>query len=248
MKHFFFSSVVVGVLSIVACSGDGASAPSSSSTSSGAASSSSGASSSSSGESSTSSSGASTSSSGGSSSGDVPAASTKEVDIQFNAACAAFTPCGNTPSGTYDYTAGCVGDVFAQARANCDALDTSKAKATVKGSIYFLAGGALKRDVTVRVSGTLTFPNSCVFGQCALAETGLKTQFPNATCAANGANCDCTIDRTETNTAATTFTVVGNTINTADGDTYEHCVAGTSFKYKGNSAGAEGGTWELMRR
>src|SRR5690606_25760151 len=140
-------------------------------------------------------------------SGETPAASTKEIDVEYKAACPAFTACGGNPSGTYDYSAGCVGDAFAKVKEACPTVDTSNAKVTIKGTIYFLAESALKRDVTLKISGSLEVPAECVpGGQCAAAETALKGAFPNTTCAAADAGCTCTLDETNAKTSSTTFT------------------------------------------
>lgn len=163
--------------------------------------------------------------------------------------CPAFAACGGTPSGTYDYTGGC-SDVLAPLRRNCTGLNTTQTQVSVKGSIYFLAGDALRRNVTISVSGKATVPASCVGGTCIIVEQGLSQYgFSNATCTdLGGGACECTLTRTTTRADATTYTVSGNAVTTADGDTYEICDDGTSLKYKGKSAGTESGTWELAKR
>src|SRR5204863_2273609 len=108
---------------------------------------------------------------------DKPAPSPTEATIDIDGTCPSFAGCGGSPSGTYDYAAGCIEDVFKQARSACPGLDTSKAKVTVKGSIYFLANAALHRAGTVTVSGSIKFPQSCSQGQCAAIEDGLKGSF-----------------------------------------------------------------------
>src|SRR5688572_16604561 len=106
-----------------------------------------------------------------------PAASASEAVIDVDGTCPSFAACGGNPSGTYDYTAGCVEDVFKAARDQCPGLDTSKAKVTVKGSIYFLTSSALHREITVTTTGSITFPQSCTLGQCAMIQNGLKSSF-----------------------------------------------------------------------
>src|SRR4051794_37204359 len=64
----------------------------------------------------------------------APPASTAEGDITYDKACTEFTACGGTPSGTYDYTSGCLGDLFSILRAQCPTADASGAKVTVAGS------------------------------------------------------------------------------------------------------------------
>lgn len=194
------------------------------------------------------------SSSGGSSGGSSgaptkQAASTTEAPVSLDTACAAFTACGGDLSGTYDYEKGCLGDLLGQARAQCKEIDTTALKATVKGSIYFLAGGILERDVTSTIAGTVTFPVSCTQGLgCAVGEQLLKSELPNIKCTEASGTCTCTASRTETNTAATTFKVAGNTVTTADGDEYDFCVAGSALTYSGKTKEAEDGTWTLKKR
>jgi len=179
--------------------------------------------------------------------GTVPPASTVEAAVEVGAACPAFTACGGALAGTYDYTGGCLGDLLAAARARCPSLDTSKVKVVVKGSLHF-AGAALTRDVASTVSGVLGFPASCTAGQCGAVETALKQAgFPTATCSGTAA-CDCTISRSETTKNATTFTVSGSTVTTADGESYAICVKGAELTYTGKSAGAEEGSWSLAKR
>jgi hypothetical protein len=233
--HTLIGTSVLASVALVACTTSTTSSSSSSGGSSGTTSSSGGSSS------------GTTSSSGGSSSGNPPA-STASVDVTTTATCPTFAACGGTLSGTYDYTAGCVGDVFSDIRAQCAQLDTTAVKATVTGSIYFLANNALNRDVTTKVNGTLTFPVTCTGGSCAVAEMALKDSFPGTKCTLAGNNCSCAIDRTDKNTNATTITVAGNTVTTADGDKYDFCDASGKVTYKGKTSAAEDGVWELKKR
>ena len=196
----------------------------------------------------------STSSSGtASSSGSTtkPPASTTEAPITIDAACPAFTACGGTLDGAWDYQKGCVGDQFGTVRQACPALDTSGLKVSVKGTIYFLGGGALERNVTSSVTGVIKFPESCAtsLGQtCDDVEAFFKNDFPNIDCSKVGSECNCTASRSDTNTAATTYTVTGNTVKTADGDEYDFCVAGSTLTYSGKTKEAEEGVFELKKR
>lgn len=118
----------------------------------------------------------------------------------------------------------------------------------MKGSLYFLAGGALERNVTSNVSGTVKFPDSCTGGfGCAAAEIALAKEFPNIKCTGT-TQCTCTASRSDTNTAATTYTVTGNTVKTADGDEYEYCVNASTLTYSGKTKEAESGVWQLKKR
>lgn len=176
----------------------------------------------------------------------TPAPSTTEAEIDIDGTCSAFAACGGSPQGTYDYTGGCIDDVFADAREACPAIDTSKAKITVKGSVTF-AGSALTRNITVTTSGSITFPQACTYGQCALIESQLKSTFDSISCSGSG-DCTCVVSRKDVETDATTFAVSGNTLTTADGDEYSICVSGADFSYSGKSAAAEEGSFTLKKR
>jgi hypothetical protein len=223
-----FATVTVGLL--LACS-------SSSTTDSGDG----GASSSSSGSTS------STSSSSSSSSGGTkPPASTTAAPVVIDAACPAFTACPGTPSGTYDYTGGCLGNVVEDLKTQCPSLDTSTVKVDVKGTLYFV-GAALERNATVTLSGTLTVPSACSFGQCSVVQGQLVNAGLTATCTGTS-DCACALAKTETSATATTFTVSGSTVTTGDGETYSICEQAGILTYEGKTAKAEDGTWTLKKR
>jgi hypothetical protein len=150
--------------------------------------------------------------------------------------------------GAYDYTGGCVGDVFASLRAQCPTVDTSGVTVTVTGTLYF-AGTALHRNVKLAATGTVNVPASCAAGQCAAVQAGLTSAGITATCTGSS-SCSCTISQTDTNTAATTYTITGSTLTTADGDNYDFCVTPATGKlaYKGTSTKSEAGNWELKKR
>jgi hypothetical protein len=183
---------------------------------------------------------------GGDGSTTVPAPSTTEASVDLDGTCPAFTACGGAPQGTYDYTGGCIADALAAVRAQCPTVDASGLKVTVRGSLTFV-GDALTRDAVAVTSGTLVLPATCSQGQCAAVQSALATAFDSASCTGTTA-CTCTVKRTDTTKNATTFSVAGTTLTTADGDSYAICSAGSSLKYQGKSAGAEDGLWELNRR
>ncbi|HSO33247.1 MAG TPA: hypothetical protein VLT33_12025 [Labilithrix sp.] len=176
----------------------------------------------------------------------LPPPSASEANVDLDGTCPAFSACGGSPQGTYDYTAGCVSDAVSAVKTQCPAADTSGLKVTVRGSLHFV-GAALTRDAVSTTSGTIVLPATCSQGQCAAVESALKSAFDSATCTGSAA-CTCTVKRTDTTKDATTFAVSGNTLTTADGDSYAICVAGSSLKYQGRSAGAEDGLWELTKR
>ena len=176
----------------------------------------------------------------------TPPPSSKEADVVFDGTCSAFAACGGSPQGTYDYTAGCLTDAFAAAKAQCPTLDTTGADVKVKGSLHFL-GPALSRDAVVTISGTIVVPSAGSAGQCATVETALKGAFDTVSCTGIAA-CTCTIYNTEIVKSSSTFTVAGNTVTTGDGESYEICATAASLKYSGKSLGSEDGHWELTKR
>lgn len=179
-------------------------------------------------------------------SSNAPPASTTEAEVDIDGTCSAFVACGGNPQGTFDYTGGCLDDVFSQARSACPALDTSNAVVKVKGSITF-KGAALTRDATVTISGSITFPQTCSAGQCALLENELKSAFDSASCSGSS-SCTCTISKTENEKDATTYTIQGSVVKTADGDEYTICEKGSDLSYSGASAGSEEGTFTMKKR
>lgn len=183
---------------------------------------------------------------GGGGSSSTPATSQTAAEVDVDGTCSAWVACGGNPQGTFDYTGGCIEDVFAGARDACPALDTTKAKVTVKGSVTF-AGNALTRDVTVTIGGALTFPQSCTFGQCAMIENELKSAFDSVSCTGSS-DCTCTVSKIENEKDATTYTIQGSLVTTADGDEYSICEKGADLSYSGKSAGAEQGTFTLKKR
>lgn len=180
------------------------------------------------------------------SSSDKPPAAKTAAPIDIDGTCPAFAACGGSPQGTYDYRSGCVDDVFADVRNSCPAVVTDGVDVTVTGSIYFL-GNALHRSVTTQISGSIVFPASCTFGQCAMLQTQLGSAYDSISCTGSS-SCTCTISDSKKTEDATTYTISGSTLTTADGDTYSICENGSDFEYKGAGAGSEQGVFQLKKR
>jgi hypothetical protein len=178
-----------------------------------------------------------------------PPPSTSKGEVTFGAACDAVVPCGGTLAGTYDYTGGCMGDVFADFEELCPGIDPSGLALSVAGSLYFF-GNELSRAVTTTISGTMVYPAACaeLFGGCDALETALASDLGTASCTAGVAACSCELAGSKTDTSTTTFTVSGNTATTADGGSAELCVAGSELSYVGNLFDDEEGTWKLKKR
>jgi hypothetical protein len=177
----------------------------------------------------------------------APPASTVAAPVELNAACPAFVACNAKPIGTYDYKSGCIGDVFADARKQCPAMQSVGVKADVVGSITF-DGALLARDVQAHVSGTLVFPADCTLGQCAQVESALRGAFDTASCTPQAGGCNCAVSKTSATKDIAGYSINGSTLTVDNGDTYEICETGGSFSYSGKSAGAEDGSWSLAKR
>jgi hypothetical protein len=245
MRRFLAGLVIASLASLVACSVQNSEKGSSSGSPAGSSGGSSGTSSANSPSTNGDGDGG-TAQSGDGSATNAPAPSTTAAEIDIDGTCSAWVACGGNPQGTYDYTGGCIEDVFSGARGACPALDTSKAKVTVKGSVTF-SGNALTRNVTVTTSGTITLPESCTYGQCAAIESELKSTFDSVSCSGSG-DCVCTVSKTETEQDATTYTLQGSLLSTADGDEYSICDKGADLSYSGKSTGTEQGTFTLKKR
>ena len=182
---------------------------------------------------------------GGSSS--VPPASATEAPVTFDRTCAAFSACGGSIGGTYDYTAGCVDNVFDAAKTACPTIDVSGTKVTVTGSLHFTSGNKLTRASKVNIAGQVIVPATCARAQCAAVEAELRKVFDSASCTGNAA-CTCTISDAKSANNTTTYAVSGSTVTTDDGETYSFCSEGSTLRYQGRSAGSEDGEWSLKKR
>lgn len=165
--------------------------------------------------------------------------------------CPALTPCGGAPlPGTWHYTAGCVNNPFTAARQACGQITFSNLQGTVKGSVVF-ESALVTRRVTTNVSGVINVPASCLQGviTCAQMQTQLRQRYPNATCSAAGAGCDCTVSDEQQIQDASAYSVAGSTITVGSG-TYDYCLAPAStLKYRRtDQANVEDGLMTLTRQ
>lgn len=185
---------------------------------------------------------------GGSGGGTVaePATITLSIDN-----CPSLIACGGAPlPGTWHYSAGCVNNPFRAAQQACGQITFSNLQGTVKGSVVFEAT-LVTRRVTTNVSGTINVPASCLQGviTCAQMQTQLRQSHPNATCAAAGAGCDCTVSEQQVIQDTSSYSVTGSTITVGSG-TYDYCLAPAStLKYrKTGNANVEDGLMTLTRQ
>ena len=114
-------------------------------------------------------------------------------------------------------------------------------------SPFTTCGGNPQGTYDYTGGGSITLPAACAAGQCAAIESELKGAFDSVSCTGSS-SCDCTISKTEVETDATTYTIQGSVVTTADGDEYSICEAGADLSYSGKSAGSEEGTFTLKKR
>lgn len=177
-----------------------------------------------------------------------PPASTVSVSVDIENACPAFLHCNANPIGTYDYTGGCLDDVFADAKKQCPAMQAVGVKADVAGSIT-LDGTALAREATAHVSGTLVFPADCTLGQCAALESALKSELDAVKCTPQSGGCNCEVSKTAKTKDVATYTIDGSTLKTDGGESYDICERNGTLAYYGyGQSGTDRGYWWLHRR
>jgi hypothetical protein len=173
----------------------------------------------------------------------------KTATLTFTS-CPAFSACGGSLPGTWDYTAGCVtsDELFASAKQLCASLTTKSISGTAKGTLLFTAA-TVQRDVTSTVTAVLDIPSSCasLAGGCPGVQAALRQGFPTAACTGTSA-CDCTITITDTTKDSSAYTQSGNTVTLTNGDKYDVCVAGTKLTYKESGGNASPGVFELTKR
>jgi hypothetical protein len=155
------------------------------------------------------------------------------VQIAFPATCTRPTPCATNPSGTFNYTAVCIGqDEFAPFVAAIEqvcgagSVTVSGFDGGVQGYAHFQSGQVCRTTqgsltVTASISGV------CVQG-CSLIGTQLTNQGFTGSCAVVGTTCNCTATRPITvSDMAAPYTTTATTLTiTTTGSTYETCLTG----------------------
>lgn len=177
----------------------------------------------------------------------------QEVPFTYGA-CPAPTPCGGDPKGTWKYVeGGCVAEVTS---AQCPDLTITNNSIKARGTLT-IGATTLERNVEATTTATVQIPPSCTQGQsCGLAQAYLTAKpplglgmFDKATCK-NGAaegSCECEVSKKLTDKSSTTYTVDGNTISTADGKSYDFCVANNKMTYRDKYAGFLDATFVMSK-
>jgi hypothetical protein len=183
---------------------------------------------------------------GDSSLGDPPA-----VSISIQSSCPAVTACGGDPTGTWDYSSGCGEVNLDQVKQACSGASVSNVTGTVAGRVILEAGN-VSRVYDLEYQATISVPMVCAqpAGGCPGVETLIAPGFDTASCASNGSGgCNCDVSGHDQGAGATTYTVQGNQIVTADGNSYDFCVQGGTMDYRHVSGSSpEAGSFKLTKR
>jgi hypothetical protein len=158
----------------------------------------------------------------------------KVVDVTFADKCPAFSPCGGSVVGVWDYESACAEGVWDDAKKACPTLGITSQSGTVQGRLLFTAN-TVSRSAKVSFSAKINWPAICLQGaSCPAAQAALLKVFTTATCAAgpNG-SCDCNVtSSTSGSSAGTPYSVQGNQIVVNDGNKFDFCVNGESMSYR----------------
>ena len=170
--------------------------------------------------------------------------------------CAAFTPCGGDPIGSFSMTGGCVGNgAFAAAKAQCAGIVESDVVIQARGTVVTNAT-TIVRNTEVKLAAKLAIPASCVTqagGSCATIEAGITFvgKLDSASCATDGAGgCNCTVGDTTAETTTDTYTKTATSITTGTGTTertFDYCVTGNELKYLETTANSVPATYVLTK-
>jgi hypothetical protein len=160
--------------------------------------------------------------------------------------------CGGDPTGTWTVKNLCVSDeqkLFAATVNQKACADSLKSVENVMGSGEYKLGADKNAISSIVVSGTgkFSFTDACVkalgIGQAAATDcTKVEGEFKKesavkaATCAAAGANCDCTITSDISLAGNGSYTVANKSI-TVSGLTQPFCVEGNTLELQATRAG-----------
>ena len=169
------------------------------------------------------------------------------ANISFGS-CQAAAACGGDVQGTWDYAGGCIDDPFAAVKQQCPSATTSNVQGSIAGTVNFV-GDALYRKAKASFSGTITLPAACTMGApCATIQSAMSSAFDSVTCTGT-TSCDCVVKSHTDVDDSSTFTVSGNTLTTAGGNTYDFCVKGGQMtERQTDSSAAEPGNFSLTKR
>jgi hypothetical protein len=170
--------------------------------------------------------------------------------------CAAFTPCGGDPIGSFTVTGGCVGNgAFAAAKTQCPGIVESDVVIQARGTVVTDAT-TIVRDTEVKLAAKLFIPASCVTaagGSCGTIEAGITFvgKLDTATCATDGAGgCNCNVGDTTAEKTTDTYTKTASSITTGTGATertFDYCITGNELQYLETTANSVPATYVLTK-
>ena len=166
--------------------------------------------------------------------------------------CPKLEACGGDPVGEWKVDGICVGnpEAFVESLVNapaCKGALKSTDDITGSGTYSVKADKSASSAITVNAVGMFSFTDACVkelkvaqsaAGECAKVQDELEKQesVESATCAAAGANCDCTVNSSQEFTGMGSYTVSGNNLN-VNNLSQPFCVAGSEMKLQTTSMG-----------
>jgi hypothetical protein len=173
------------------------------------------------------------------------------VNLSFGT-CPAFSACGGDEHGTWDYTAVCDTEDYAeQIKQSCPSATIKSLTGTKKGTVL-IVGSGIARDVVTTINMVVTIPGSCAtpLGGCSGVQTAIQQGLPGATCSATGTAgaCDCSATITGTIRDSTTYTRSGSRITVANGDVYDFCITGSKMTYMEGGNDPTSGVFEMTKR
>jgi hypothetical protein len=157
-------------------------------------------------------------------------------------ACMPFAACGGDLKGTWNVARSCATAASVKAAEDnfkvCPDGTASIQDFNVSGTTTF-DGQAVKYDVVLSISVSLTVPASCLGAgrTCPAAAQALKsgTNVTNATCTASNGGCNCSLAASTKQRQEASYVVGGNTIvitDPSDGtmETNPYCVEGNVLR------------------
>jgi hypothetical protein len=164
-------------------------------------------------------------------------------NITFDGGCANALPapgaCGGNVVGSWCYTGYCADGnvIFNAVTAACPTATFNNIAGTVRGTLGFTGtagAGAVNRNVTWTLTGTITFPQACrmAAGSCAAIQAALGAAFLTATCTnSSGGGCTCALANNDTDNGAGSYTTDGGLLYNGT-RTFEYCVQSNTLRYR----------------
>jgi hypothetical protein len=157
---------------------------------------------------------------------------------------AAFTPCGGSLVGTWNYQTAC--GASSLVTMSCPGA-TSDIAPGASGTFTFNADGTFTELLTVSESGTATLPASCLNGPASCAALDTTSSVSGLNIAVTGCtgtvtqSCTCTFSETGTLTLTGKYTTAGNDVTmiaagSTTGTPTPYCVSGSALELAASSS------------